>query len=39
MKLQQALQGIAATIRGNEQALRQATDTHSAQIDAVAGNL
>ena len=39
MKLQQALQGIAETIRANEQALRQAADTHSAQIDAVAGNL
>ena len=39
MKLQQALQGIAETIRANEQSLRQAADTHSAQIDAVAGNL
>ena len=39
MKLQQALQGISETIRANEQSLRQAADTHSAQIDAVAGNL
>lgn len=39
MKLQQALQGISETIRANEQSLRQAAERHSAQIDAVAGNL
>ncbi len=38
-KLQQALQGIAETIRANEQSLREAADTHSAQIGAIAGNL
>ena len=38
-KLQQALQGIAETIRANEQSLRDAADTHSAQIGAVAGIL
>ena len=39
MKLHQALQGIAETIRANERALREAADKHSAQIGAVAGNL
>lgn len=39
MKLAQSLQGIAHTIRANEQALRQSADTHSDQINAVAGNL
>jgi WXG100 family type VII secretion target len=38
-RLQQALQGIAETIRANEQSLREAADTHSAQIGAAAGNL
>lgn len=39
VNLQQALQGIADTIRANERVLRDAGDTHSAQIGAVAGNL
>ena len=39
VKLQQALQGIAETIRANERILRDAGETHSAQIGAVAGNL
>src|SRR5262245_2161924 len=39
VRLQQALQGIAETIRANEAVLRDAGDTHSAQIGAVAGNL
>ncbi|HZQ33496.1 MAG TPA: WXG100 family type VII secretion target [Mycobacterium sp.] len=39
MKLQQALTGIADTIRANEQALRQSGETHSQQIGAVAQNL
>jgi len=39
VKLQQALQGIAETIRANERVLRDAGETHSAQITAVAGNM
>ena len=39
VKLQQALQGISDTIRANERVLRDAGDTHSAQIGAVATNL
>jgi WXG100 family type VII secretion target len=39
MKLQQALQGISQTIRANERVLREAGETHSQQIGAVAGNL
>jgi WXG100 family type VII secretion target len=39
MKLQQALEGISQTIRANERALREAGETHSQQIGAVAGNL
>lgn len=39
VKLQQALGGIAETIRANEQVLRQASETHSQQIGAVAQNL
>ena len=39
VRLQQALQGIAETIRANEVALREAGDTHSQQIGAIAQNL
>jgi WXG100 family type VII secretion target len=39
VKLQQALQGISSTIRANEVALRQAGETHSQQIGAIAANL
>lgn len=39
LKLHAALQRIAETIRLNEQTLREATQTHSHQIGAVAGNL
>jgi ESAT-6 family protein len=39
VKLQQALQGIAETILANERALREAAETHSAEIGAVGGNL
>ena len=39
VKLHQALQGIAQTIRANEQALRDASEAHSAQIGAVAQHL
>jgi WXG100 family type VII secretion target len=39
VKLHAALQRIAETIRTNEQTLRQAAETHSHQIDAVATHL
>lgn len=39
VKLQQALGGIAETIRANERVLRDAGETHSQQIGAVAHNL
>jgi WXG100 family type VII secretion target len=39
MKLHQALHGIAETIRANEQVLRDAGETHSAQIGVVAQQL
>jgi WXG100 family type VII secretion target len=39
LKLHQALQGIAQTIRANEHALRDASESHSAQIGAVAQHL
>jgi WXG100 family type VII secretion target len=39
MKLHQALQGIAETIRYNEVALRDAADSHAAHIGSAAGNL
>jgi WXG100 family type VII secretion target len=38
-KLYVALQRIAETIRFNEQTLREASDSHSHQISAVANNL
>ena len=39
LRLNTALQGIAETIRQNEQVLRAAGDAHSQHIGAVAGNL
>jgi WXG100 family type VII secretion target len=39
LKLTAALQRIAETIRLNQQTLREATETHSQQIGAVATNL
>ena len=39
VKLHSALQRIAETMRGNEQTLRVAVETHSHQIGAVATNL
>jgi WXG100 family type VII secretion target len=39
VKLNQALHGIAETIRINELSLREAGESHSRQIGAVAGNL
>lgn len=39
VKLHAALQRIAETIRLNQQTLREAADSHSHQIDAVATNL
>jgi WXG100 family type VII secretion target len=39
LKLHAALQRIAETIRQNQQTLREATETHSHQIGAAAGNL
>jgi WXG100 family type VII secretion target len=39
VKLHAALQRIAETIRLNQQTLREAADTHSHQINAVATNL
>ena len=39
VKLHAALQRIAETIRLNQQTLREAADTHSHQIGAVATNL
>ena len=39
VKLHHALQGIAQTIRANEQVLRDAGETHSTQIAAVAQQL
>ncbi|WP_333892775.1 WXG100 family type VII secretion target [Mycolicibacterium gadium] len=39
VKLHAALQRIAETIRLNQQTLREAADTHSHQISAVATNL
>ncbi len=39
VRLQQALQGIAETIRANERVLSEAGESHSQQIGAVAANL
>ena len=39
MKLHQALQGIAETIRDNEVSLRDAADDHARHIGAAAGSL
>jgi len=39
MKLHQALQGIAETIRFNERTLREAGEAHSHQIGALGANL
>ena len=39
IKLHTALQRIAETIRLNQQTLREATESHSHQIDATASNL
>ncbi|HEY7051963.1 MAG TPA: WXG100 family type VII secretion target [Mycobacterium sp.] len=39
VRLQQALGGIAETIRANERVLRAAGDTHSQHIGAIAENL
>ena len=39
VKLHAALQRIAETIRHNQQTLREATESHSHQIGAVAGHL
>ncbi|WP_370330534.1 WXG100 family type VII secretion target [Mycolicibacterium hippocampi] len=39
LRLHTALQRISETIRDNERLLREATDSHSQRIGAVAGNL
>lgn len=39
VKLHQALQGIAETIRFNERTLREAGERHSAQIDSLGADL
>jgi WXG100 family type VII secretion target len=39
VKLQKALQGISETIRANERVLREAGESHSQQLGAIAQNL
>jgi WXG100 family type VII secretion target len=39
VKLNHALQGIAETIRANERVLREAGESHSQQLGAIAQNL